>query len=140
MALTKGQKGGIVATIIAAIATAVALIKKAVAAPPVVVCTPGEEKCIGKDWCRCSNAGDRWIVVTPNATQCQVTPGLAILYGTVKDIETGLPIANALIQLNSQLNSYSAYTSTDGTYRIEDIEPGRYEGSVQAEGYERYYF
>jgi len=137
MALTEGQKaGGVIAGIAAFIAILVALARKAVAAPPVVVCTPGEEKCIGLDRCRCKDDGTGWIVITPNAPECQVTPGLAILYGTVKDIETGLPIANALIQLNS----YSAYTSADGTYRIEDIEPGRYEGSVQAEGYERYYF
>ena len=123
MILTGKQKGGIVGGIIAFIATLVA-IARAGAAPP-VVCTPGDEKCIGEDWCRCSEAGDKWIVVIPNATECQITPGLAILYGVATDAKTHLPIQGIVVSCNG----YTDTTVADGLYRIEDIPPGTY--SVQ---------
>lgn len=117
--LTKNQKIGIGVGIGAAAALGIALAARA--APP-VVCTPGDEKCIGLNWCRCKDDGTGWIVVTPNATECQVTPGTAILYGTVKDAQTSAPIEGILVACNS----YSDTTVADGTYRIEGIPAGTY--------------
>jgi len=90
--------------------------------PPVPVCTPGDEKCIGLDWCRCNLEGTAWDVIIPNATQCEVPIGTAVLYGTVTDNGTGSPIQGILVSCNG----YAATTAPDGTYRIENIPPGTY--------------
>lgn len=92
------------------------------AAPPTPVCTPGEEKCIGLDWCRCKEDGTGWIIVTPNDSRCLPLVETAILYGLVTDIDTGYPIAGIVISCDS----YTDTTGTDGLYRIEDIPPGTY--------------
>lgn len=134
MTLTKEQKIGIGVGVGAAVAAVVVLTRKAGAAPP-VVCTPGDEKCIGLNWCRCKDDGTGWIVVIPNASECAAPLEKAILYGKITDAQTHLAIANALIQLTG----YSARATLDGNYRIENIEPGTYEGSVSADGYETYY-
>ena len=124
MPRTKGEKVAIGLGIAGGITGTVVLVKKLMAVPPVVVCTPGEEKCIGPDWCRCKGDGTGWIVVTPNATQCQVTPGLAILYGCVSDAETGLPIEGVTIEIIEV--GLAAQTDVGGLYRITDISPGVY--------------
>ena len=127
-----GKIGGAIALIIAAIIAFLFSRKKA---QP--ICTPGQEKCIGLDKCRCKDDGTGWIVVTPNATECQVTSGLAVLYGTVKDTQSGGPIESILVGCNGYVDT----TVADGTYRIENIPPetytvtfsdpqGRYESEV----------
>ena len=90
--------------------------------PPVVVCTPGDEQCIGLDWCRCNSEGTGWDVITPNATQCEVPIGTAVLYGVVTDTDIGSPIEGILVSCDG----YAATTASDGTYRIENIPPGTY--------------
>lgn len=94
---------------------------KAKAAPP-VVCTPGDEKCIGPDWCRCNPAGTKWIVVIPNASECAAPPLTAVLYGTVTDADTQVPIEG----ISVDCGGYTDTTAPDGTYRIENIPPGTY--------------
>ena len=117
---TKGGKiGGAIALIIAAIIAFLFLRKKV---GPQPICTPGQEKCIGLDKCRCKDDGTGWIVVTPNATECQVAPGLAILYGTVDNAQTNAVIAGIVVDCGG----YTDTTKTDGTYRIENILPGSY--------------
>ena len=117
---TKGGKiGGAIALIIAAIIAFLFLRKKVGAQP---ICTPGEEKCIGPDWCKCNAAGTKWDVVTPNATECAALPQTAILYGTVKDASTTGVIEGIVVDCGG----YTDTTKTDGTYRIENILPGSY--------------
>jgi len=105
----------------AAIITAVVAATRVKAAPPVVICTPGDEKCIGPDWCRCNPEGTKWDVVIPNATVCEVQPLTATLYGTVTN-DTGAPIGG----IDVNCNGYTDTTAPDGTYRIENIPPGEY--------------
>jgi len=105
----------------AALITAIVAATRAKAAPP-VICTPGDEKCIGPDWCRCNPEGTKWDVVTPNATECAAPPLTAILYGTVTSIDTGAPIGG----IDVNCGGYTDTTAPDGTYRIENIPPGEY--------------
>ena len=90
------------------------------AAPP-VVCTPGDEKCIGSDWCQCNPAGSKWIVLVKDSPTC-IPVGAAVLYGTVTNIETGVPIEGILVDCGG----YTDTTAPDGSYRIEDVPPGEY--------------
>jgi len=90
--------------------------------PPVPICTPGDEKCIGPNWCRCNSLGTAWDIITPNATECEVPEGTAILYGTVTDIETGAPIGG----ISVDCDGYTDTTAPDGTYRITGIPAGVY--------------
>jgi len=94
---------------------------KAGAAPP-TVCTPGDEKCIGLNWCRCNPMGTKWDIITPNAAECAVAPGTATLYGTVTDAKTGSPVEG----ISVSCNGYTDTTLPDGTYRITNIPPGTY--------------
>ena len=119
MALTKNQKIGIGVGIGAAATLGIALAVKA--APP-IVCTPGAEKCIGPDWCRCKDDGTGWIIITPNATECAAPPGAAILHGTVKDASTMAVIDGIVVDCGG----YTDTTVADGKYRIENILPGTY--------------
>ena len=122
METNKKTKQGIAVVGLVGAALAIWGITKAEAAPPEVVCTPWDEKCIGSNWCRCNPAGTNWIVVTPNATECVAPPSTAVLYGTVTDKVTGLPIDAILVSCNG----YTDTTAPDGTYRIENIMPGTY--------------
>jgi len=119
MALSKEQKTGL--GILGALAAIFGIRQLTKAAPP-VICTPGDEKCIGPDWCRCNPAGTKWVVITPNATECAAPPLTAILYGTVTDADTGAPIEG----IDVDCNGYTDTTAPDGTYRIENIPPGTY--------------
>ena len=101
------------------IALAILGITKAKAAP--VVCTPGDEKCIGPDWCRCNPAGTEWVVLVKDSPIC-IPVGAAVLYGTVTNIETGVPIEGILVDCGG----YTDTTAPDGSYRIELIPPGEY--------------
>jgi len=96
-------------------------ITKAKAAPPVVICTPGDEKCVGPNWCRCNPAGTKWVVLVKDSPIC-VPVMTATLYGTVTDIETGVPIEG----IDVDCNGYADTTAPDGSYRIENIPPGEY--------------
>lgn len=120
MKLTKDQKIGIGIGVGAAAALGIALAVKA--APPVAVCTPGEEKCIGSNWCRCREDGQAWIIVTPNATQCLPPPGTAVLHGKVTDSKTHAVIEGIVVDCGG----YTGTTGTDGLYRISNIPPGIY--------------
>ena len=91
------------------------------AAPPVVICTPGDEKCIGTDWCRCNPAGTKWIVLVKDSPVC-IPVLTATLYGTVTDAETGAFIGGILVNCDGYIDT----TAPDGSYRIEDIPPGIY--------------
>ena len=114
-----GKIGGAIALTIAAIIAFLFLRKKA---QP--ICTPGEEKCIGLDKCRCKDDGTGWIVVTPNATECAPLPGTAVLHGIVTDSQTGLPVGGIVVSCDS----YTGATgSSDGLYSIENIPPGTYD-------------
>ncbi len=117
--LTKNQKVAAGAGILGLIAALVAA-TKAKAAPP-VICTPGEEKCIGPNWCRCNPAGTKWIVLIKNSPVC-IPVTTAVLYGTVKDAVTREVIEGILVDCNG----YTGTTGSDGMYRIEDIPPGEY--------------
>jgi len=91
--------------------------------PSVAICTPGDEKCIGLNWCRCNPEGTKWDVIVPNdEVRCPIIPGTAILYGTVTDKTTGSPIEG----ISVNCDSYPGTTALDGTYRIENIPPGAY--------------
>ncbi len=90
------------------------------AAPP-VICTPGDEKCIGPDWCQCNSAGSKWIVLVKDSPTC-IPIETAVLYGTVMDVETGAFIEGIVVDCDG----YYATTAPDGSYRIEDIPPGEY--------------
>jgi hypothetical protein len=93
--------------------------KKAVAAQ---ICTPGDTKCIGADLCVCNTQGTKWDVSVPNSPTCVVTPGTAVLYGSVTDTET----RKAIEGIQVSCGSYSGTTEADGQYRIENIPPGDY--------------
>ena len=112
-----GKIGGAIALIIAAI---IAFLFSRKGAQP--ICTPGEEKCIGLDKCRCKDDGTGWIVVTPNATECAAPSGTAILYGTVKDPSTMVVIEGIVVDCGG----YTDTTGVDGLYHIENILPGSY--------------
>lgn len=58
-------------------------------------------------------------------------PGQATLYGMVLDNKTKSPIASALVSLDGHV----AGSSGDGSYYLEDIEPGAYNYVVAKEGY-----
>jgi len=90
-------------------------------AAPLVVCTPGDEKCIGPDWCRCNPAGTKWIVLVKDSPVC-IPVLTATLYGTVTDADTGAAIED----ISVDCDGYYATTAPDGSYRIEDIPPGEY--------------
>lgn len=53
--------------------------------------------------------------------------------GTVSDGRTGLPVANATINLLEHETVYT--TDADGYYLIEDLEPGTYSISIHAAGF-----
>ena len=123
MAETEKSKGGKIGGAIAlTIAAIIAFLFSRKKVGPQPICTPGQEKCIGLDKCRCKDDGTGWIVVTPNATECAALPQTAILYGTVKDTQSGSPIESILVDCNGYVDT----TVADGTYRIEDIFPGTY--------------
>ena len=62
-----------------------------------------------------------------------LAPSMANLYGLVTDIDTGLPIANARIDLDG----FTAYSNGNGEYAFEGLTPGAYSGEVTKEGYGR---
>jgi len=71
-----------------------------------------------------------------NELNVQLTPlaaPVANLYGLVIDTGTGLPIANARIDLDG----FTAYTNGNGEYAFEGLTPGAYGGQVTKEGYKR---
>lgn len=117
--LTKEQKVGAGLGLLGLI-TAFIAATRVKAAPP-VICIPGDEKCIGSDWCRCNPAGTKWIVLVKDSPIC-IPVLTAVLYGTVTDAETGLPIEG----IDVDCGGYTDTTGSDGTYRIEDIPPGMY--------------
>lgn len=55
--------------------------------------------------------------------------------GTVSDEVTSEPVANATIELVNDGETYTAVTSTDGTYAIEDVLPGTYNLTANADEY-----
>ena len=57
---------------------------------------------------------------------------LGAIAGTVKDFDTGLPIAGAVVSADG----YSATTDESGTYSISDLEPKTYVVTASATGYE----
>lgn len=59
-------------------------------------------------------------------------PGLANLYGTVTDVQTGKALSGVAVALNGM----EASTGADGSYIFENIEPGSYAAIFSKEGYE----
>jgi len=55
--------------------------------------------------------------------------------GTVSDEVTSEPVANATIELVNDGETYTAVTSTDGTYAIEGVLPGTYNLTANADEY-----
>ncbi len=68
----------------------------------------------------------------------------ADLYGHISDAETGVPLEGAWVVISTITEPYEevayAITPADGTYRIEDIEPGRYWLIFMAAGYKEQVF
>lgn len=125
-----------------AVVTAVAavgygLYRAVTAAAPPVVCTPGEEKCIGPNWCRCNAAGTKWIVVTPNATQCAVPPG-------EPDMRASGPLADSWRVGDTVYIWGSAWVFNDGDgageyieeWYIDDVLVGTNEGYLAPGAYD----
>ncbi|GAI23397.1 unnamed protein product [marine sediment metagenome] len=59
-------------------------------------------------------------------------PGLAALYGTVADAQTGAPLAGVLVSLNGE----TAITDADGYYEFTSVEPETYLLVFTIENYE----
>lgn len=57
--------------------------------------------------------------------------GKANLYGLVKDSATNQPLDGVLIEVGT----YQSSTVSDGTYLVENIEPGNYDITFSKSGY-----
>lgn len=81
--------------------------------------------------------------LTGSFTAIPVVP-VTTLYGYVTDAKTGSPLEGAWAIISTITEPYEevahAITSADGTYRIEDIEPGRYWLIFMATGYREQVF
>jgi len=65
----------------------------------------------------------------------QLSPGVAIVQGLLVDESSGRPLSNVNIQLLAQNNlSRDVSTDKDGTFIIEDLEPGEYVPVMKASG------
>ena len=84
----------------------------------------GETKCVGKDQYICTSG--KWKLKEKNSTACSYTPSpppdKATLYGVVRDIATGVPIAEVTVYVGT----YETTTDSEGYYELTDIEPGTY--------------
>lgn len=77
---------------------------------------------------------------TPTAPTPPV-PGTTVLVGTVRNTQTQLPVASALVTVQSQATSATvrtALTSVDGSFRIESIVIGQGTVRVEANGFVEY--
>ena len=65
----------------------------------------------------------------------QLSPGVAVMQGLLIDESSGRPLSNVNIQLRAQNNlSRDVSTGKDGTFIIEDLEPGEYVPVMKASG------
>jgi len=71
-----------------------------------------------------------------NISLVPIPPLVANLYGVVTDAETGYPISDVKITINSLVT----YTSSSGIYTLEGLLPGNYTIKFEKEGYETAYF
>ena len=85
----------------------------------------------------------RWFLVTAFVLACGVLPATAqetgVLTGTVIDAEQDAPLPGANVAVRTaeaRTAVAGASTGADGTFRIDDIEPGDYVLEVRFVGYE----
>ncbi len=64
----------------------------------------------------------------------------ARLFGVIINQSTGLPVSGAVLLFQGGVQMYGEVTDSNGYYDIPNIEPGVYDGLVQAEGYLNYPF
>jgi N-acetylmuramoyl-L-alanine amidase len=79
-----------------------------------------------------------------------IRPFVGIATGIISNIESGQPINGALVSLNGQVDTTDTYESLfhlysndpeqlhNGFYFVEDLSPGTYPITVQAEGFDPY--
>ena len=61
--------------------------------------------------------------------------GAAVVRGSVFDSSTQLPIAGAGVALSTGAASYSVTTASDGSFEFDNLSPGAYSVTFQANGY-----
>ncbi|MGA2096198.1 MAG: carboxypeptidase-like regulatory domain-containing protein [Candidatus Acidiferrum sp.] len=77
-------------------------------------------------WLAISFACLVFVAPSPSQTDAPKEQPKQSIQGEVVDAKSGLPIRKAMVQLRGGARLSSATTSTDGTFLIEDLEPGRY--------------
>ena len=73
-----------------------------------------------------------WALTRKEEKPPEPEPGLANLFGVVKDASTGNQLPDVLVTLNG----YSILTNTNGYYQFTDLEPGGYMVQFSKNGYE----
>lgn len=74
-------------------------------------------------------------IINIGAIGLSVNPTTGIIHGTVTDASNGQPLSGATITVTGQA-TWTAATSTDGSYRITDITPGSVTISASKTGYQ----
>jgi len=101
--------------------------------PPEVICTPGEQRCLGDDLYRCNAAGTDWTLLTKNASVCKkqsscpdfwVDPVGAVVCWILNAFESAFNlVSGGFYTLIGNVKNFLSKYSTDIVDFISDI-PG----------------
>ncbi len=72
------------------------------------------------------------VIASSKPAEAAIEEGMASLSGRITNSETNQPISGARVTLGSAL----AYTNSDGRYYFNDVEPGTYPLTIEADGYQ----